>query len=105
MSTCAQFLDRVTRKLAIIGEATYIVVDISIYSICQPIFYKLLSHCLHLWNVVGRFWVDMRRKNVQFSLVSKVILCIVSCYLICSATGRTCFVLQPVFTSFLGIIL
>src|SRR6266567_3072739 len=105
MSTCSQFLDRVARKLAIIGEATNIVIDISIYSVCQPIFYKLLSHCLHLWNMVGCFRIDMRRQNVQLSLVSKVLLCIRGGYLISRATSRTRFVLDPVFTSFLDIVL
>ena len=105
MSTCSQFLDCVARKLTIIGEATDIVIDISIYSVCQPIFYKLLGHCLHLWNVVGRFRIDMRRQNVQLSLVSKVLLRIVCGYLKGRATSRACLVLQSIFTTLLGIIL
>src|SRR5207248_682397 len=105
MSTCSQFLDRVARKLTIIGEATDIVIDISIYSVCQTIFYKLFSHCLHLWNVVSRLGIDMRRQNVQLSLVSQVLLRIICGYLKGRATSRACLVLQPIFTTLLGIIL
>src|SRR6266516_805968 len=61
MPTCSQIFDGVARKLPIIWEATNIVINITIYSVCQAFLNQLLGHHLHLWNVIGCPGIDMRR--------------------------------------------
>ena len=62
-----------------IGEVTHIVID-DLITRMPDLLNKLFSHCLHLRNMVGCFGIDVVRKNVQFSLVCEILLCIIGRY-------------------------
>src|SRR5438105_6745887 len=65
MPTSAQVFYSVAGKFSIVGKMADIVVNISVYDICQTTFDEFLRHQLHLRNMVCCPGVDMCGQDVQ----------------------------------------
>ena len=98
-------LDGIAGERPVAWELADIVVDIAVRRVGQAALKQFLRHGLHLRNMVGCLWAEMRRQDVQGGSIIEVLLRVVGSNLVGRTACDAGLVLQFIFAALLYVVL